>query len=904
MLVFGQALKPSMLSFCLPLPPRASNVESNSLRVCSNKRFGIVSSELSLALQHCIETRSFNEGRKIHSQIREAGFEKNRDLLPKLIKFYSVCGRADVARELFDRIPKRNLDVFIWTSMISAYIKNGFPGEAIKLFSEMLTLGLMPDSYTVSALVKASTGLGYNGLVNQLHSMSVKCGCCSSLSVPNSLIHAYGTFGNIDAAFRVFDRIELRDIVSWSSMVRACSCLEKYAESMSLFSRMQSEEHLTANEITLVSVLPACSFFSSLRKGQAIHAYVIRKGFDQNPIVNAALVTMYSRCGDPGGAFVVFNSMVEWNVVLWTSMIEGFAMNGEFDLALNLFERIQKLGLKPNYVTLVVILAACSHGGLIDEGLKIFWTMKERFGITPQIEHYACVVDMLGRGGRLDDAEKFIEKMAIPPSASVYGSLLGACQAHRNVKLGERAAFILFELEPNNAANYVILSNIYASVERWDDVGKVRQLMASKRLSKNSGCSWIEIKDKVYVFGAHDRSHSESESIYKVLQELGERLAEAGYVPSTKYVLLDVEEDDKKRLLCSHSERLAIGFGLLKSPPSVPIRIAKNLRVCGDCHDAIKLISKVISRQLIIRDTNRFHHFSQGACSCRDYWWIHNLQSVKCLFASICQESNWTAQVIPNQRSVDIQHMKVEDVNKLIEIIKQAAKEGALLLYTLADPSMAEAAKHGCQLWGVPATDILSPTTEAIAAHLGVAPSGIPRGAPGRNPLSKEYFKRIEAIDFTIKQDDGALPQNLNRADIVLVGVSRTGKTPLSIYLAQKAYKVANVPIVMGVDPPKTLFEINQEKVFGLTINPVVLQTIRKARAKSLGFSSQMKSNYSDMEHVREEIEFANRIFSQNPVWPVIEVTGKAIEETAAVVVSICHDRKKKCSMPSISKRY
>ncbi|KAJ0983242.1 hypothetical protein J5N97_011497 [Dioscorea zingiberensis] len=308
--------------------------------------------------------------------------------------------------------------------------------------------------------------------------------------------------------------------------------------------------------------------------------------------------------------------------------------------------------------------------------------------------------------------------------------------------------------------------------------------MASKRLSKNSGCSWIEIKDKVYVFGAHDRSHSESESIYKVLQELGERLAEAGYVPSTKYVLLDVEEDDKKRLLCSHSERLAIGFGLLKSPPSVPIRIAKNLRVCGDCHDAIKLISK------------------------------------------------------------------------------------------------------------------------AIAAHLGLAPSGIPRGAPGRNPLSKEYFKRIEAIDFTIKQDDGALPQNLNRADIVLVGVSRTGKTPLSIYLAQKGYKVANVPIVMGVDPPKTLFEINQEKVFGLTINPVVLQTIRKARAKSLGFSSQMKSNYSDMEHVREEIEFANRIFSQNPVWPVIEVTGKAIEETAAVVVSICHDRKKKCSMPSISKRY
>lgn len=205
-----------------------------------------------------------------------------------------------------------------------------------------------------------------------------------------------------------------------------------------------------------------------------------------------------------------------------------------------------------------------------------------------------------------------------------------------------------------------------------------------------------------------------------------------------------------------------------------------------------------------------------------------------------------------------------------MEIIKQAAKEGALVLYTLADPSMAESAKQACQLWGVPSTDILRPTVEAIAAHIGVAPSGIPRGGPGRNPLTADYFKRIEAIDFTIKQDDGALPQNLDRAHIVLVGVSRTGKTPLSIYLAQKGYKVANVPIVMGVEFPKTIFDINQEKIFGLTINPMVLQTIRKARAKTLGLKGHMMSSYSDMEHVKEELEFASRIFAQNPVWPVI----------------------------------
>ncbi|XP_075487185.1 pyruvate, phosphate dikinase regulatory protein 1, chloroplastic [Primulina tabacum] len=247
----------------------------------------------------------------------------------------------------------------------------------------------------------------------------------------------------------------------------------------------------------------------------------------------------------------------------------------------------------------------------------------------------------------------------------------------------------------------------------------------------------------------------------------------------------------------------------------------------------------------------------------------------------------------------------IDDVEPLMEIIKQAAKEGAMLVYTLADPSIAETARQACELWGVTCTDALSPVTEAIASHLGVSPSGLPRWAPGReNSLSEEYFRRIEAIEFTIKQDDGALPQNLTKADIILTGVSRTGKTPLSIYLSQKGYKVANVPIVMDVKLPRSLFEVDPEKVFALTINPVVLQTIRKARAKSLGFEDENWSSYSEMDHVKAELEFSRNIFQQNPIWPVIEVSGKAIEETAAIVLRLYHDRKNRCSMPRISKRY
>ncbi|KAK6932359.1 Bifunctional kinase-pyrophosphorylase [Dillenia turbinata] len=247
----------------------------------------------------------------------------------------------------------------------------------------------------------------------------------------------------------------------------------------------------------------------------------------------------------------------------------------------------------------------------------------------------------------------------------------------------------------------------------------------------------------------------------------------------------------------------------------------------------------------------------------------------------------------------------VDSLERLLEVIKQAAKEGAMLVYTLADTSMAESARQACRHWGIPSTDVLGPITEAIASHLGVSLSGLPCGASGRSyALTDEYFRRIDAIEFTIKQDDGALPQNLYKADIILAGVSRTGKTPLSIYLAQKGYKVANVPIVMGVELPKTLFEIDQEKVFGMTINPVVLQTIRRARAKTLGLKKEARTNYSEMDYVREELDFAGKIFAQNPVWPVIEVTGKAMEEIAAVVLRLYHDRKQKSWMSRISRRY
>ncbi|XP_068660298.1 pentatricopeptide repeat-containing protein CRR2, chloroplastic-like [Aristolochia californica] len=589
---------------------RKSNQKASST---SSREFGVL-------LQSCIKEKSFRNGVKLHNQILEAGFERNHDLLPKLIKFYATCGYVDEARNLFDKFPKRGLNVFMWTSMINGYIENKRTHQVFDFFREMLEVGVKPDSFTFSALLKASSSVGSPDLAMQLHSLVIKAGYSSSLSVMNSLIHVYGSLGDFDFAQQVFDGASSRDLVTWTSMIRTCSILKKYAESLELLSRMQQDEGLKPNEVTIVSVLPACGFFSSLRRGQALHAYIIRGELDLNLFVGSALVSMYSQCGDPEDAFRVFESMEERNVVLWTSMIEGFSMNGQFYSALKLFELMQEKGMKPNYITLVVILCACSHGGLVEDGWMIFKSMKEKFGIVPQVEHYACVADMLGRVGKLEEAEEFIKDMNIEPTASIYGSLLGACQVYSRVELGEKLASKLFNLEPDNAANYVILSNIYASVGKWDDVQRLRNLMVDKGLTKSPGCSWIEIKNKTHVFGAHDRSHPDSESIYRKLENLGDQIAKAGYVPSTKFVLLNVEETNKKRLLCSHSERLAIAYGLMKAPSGSPIRIAKNLRVCEDCHKAMKFISKVTCRKLVIRDTSRYHHFCEGSCSCGDYW--------------------------------------------------------------------------------------------------------------------------------------------------------------------------------------------------------------------------------------------------------------------------------------------
>ncbi|XP_057854913.2 pentatricopeptide repeat-containing protein At3g24000, mitochondrial-like [Cryptomeria japonica] len=295
-------------------------------------------------------------------------------------------------------------------------------------------------------------------------------------------------------------------------------------------------------------------------------------------------------------------------------------LNGLCKDALKIFELMKQSGAHPNIVSFACVLGACSHAGLVDEGCSNFNHMSNFYRITPTVDHYVCMVDLLARAGCLEDTLNFIIKMPVKPVVVVWMCFLGACRSHVNIGLGVFTAMLLFDLDPKNATTYVLLSNIYADVGRCGEVKMLRRLMKDRGIKKIPGCSWIEGHKTVHVFCAGDRSHPQTEEIYAKLEELDWEMKADGYFPDSRHFLNPVEEEEKNLFLCHCSEKLAIAFGLLTMPPGTTIRVVKNLRVCADCHTATKFISKTVAREIVVRDVNRFHHFKQGECSCGDYW--------------------------------------------------------------------------------------------------------------------------------------------------------------------------------------------------------------------------------------------------------------------------------------------
>lgn len=600
-------------------------------------------------IQFCSQQKALKEGKKVHAHIKNSGFIPEIFILNRILDMYCKCGSLDEAQKMFDEMPERDLcswnilisgyskmgrvkearhvfdsmpgrDNFSWTAMISGYVRHEHPNEALELYRVMQRHEKYKcNKFTVSSALTASASLQSLNFGKEIHGHIMRIGLDLDAVVWSSLCDMYGKCGSIDEARYVFDKTKDRDVVSWTGMIDRYFEDRKWEEGFALFSEFL-KSGIRPNEFTFSSVLNACANQTKEDVGKQVHGYMTRVGYDPFSFAASGLVHMYSKCGNVEKAKRVFTGILKPDLVSWTSLINGYAQYGEPHEALKLFESLLKSGNKPDQVTFVGVLSACTHAGLVDKGLEYFHSIKKDHGIAHTIDHYACVIDLLSRSGKFKEVEALISEMPMKPDKFLWASLLGGCRIHGNLELAERAAKALFEIEPENAATYVTLANIYARAGKWSEVAKIRKKMDDQGVVKEPGKSWIEIKRKVHIFLVGDSSHLKSEQIHEFLGDILKRMKEEGYVPHTDYVLHDVEEEQKEQNLSYHSEKLAVAFGIISTPSGTPIKVFKNLRTCVDCHTAIKFMSRIVERRIIVRDSNRFHCFENGSCSCKDYW--------------------------------------------------------------------------------------------------------------------------------------------------------------------------------------------------------------------------------------------------------------------------------------------
>lgn len=513
--------------------------------------------------------------------------------------------------------------------MAIAFSRNGSPREALIAYVDMLCsssssfVTTTPGDFSISVALKACIDLKDLSFGRGVHAQIVKRRRKVDQVVENALLKLYMERGFLEDARKVFDGMSERNIVTWNSLVSVLSKKKvRVQEMFSLFKKMQ-EERIGFSWATLTTILPACARVAALLTGKEIHAQVLKSsGRPDVPLVNS-LIDMYGKCGEVVYARRVFDGMLNKDLTSWNTMLNSYAINGDIEEEISLFDRMIESGVvAPDGITFVALLSGCSDTGLTEYGVSLFERMETEFRVSPALEHYACLVDILGRAGRIEEAVKVIETMPFKPSGSVWGSLLNSCRLHGNVSVGEIAAKELFVLEPHNPGNYVMVSNLYADAKMWDDVDKIREVMKQRGIKKEAGCSWVQVKDKVQIFvagGGHEFRNSDE---YKrVWSDLQEAIEKSGYATDTGVVELhDVDEATKVNWVCGHSERLATSYSLIHTGEGVPIRVTKNMRVCGDCHAWMKIVSQVTGRVIVLRDTKRFHHFADGICSCKDYW--------------------------------------------------------------------------------------------------------------------------------------------------------------------------------------------------------------------------------------------------------------------------------------------
>ncbi|KAG6536574.1 pentatricopeptide repeat-containing protein At2g22070-like [Zingiber officinale] len=479
---------------------------------------------------------------------------KNHQSYNIMLAAYCRAGRIDLAHQLFDRLPDQHL--VSYNTMILSLARQGFHRQALDLFRRMLKHFVVMDEFTVVSVCAACTGLCFLKSLRQLHASVIVSGLEFNLIMSNVMIDSYGKCGDVDSSQHVFDQMERRDVVTWTSLVAAYTSARRLQEARAVFFSMperntvswtslisgyeQNKEEEAAlelfeqmmakgfvpNPFTVVSVLSACASLGFTERGRQVHGFIFRRciGLDTfNVFVSNALIDMYAKCGNMVSAASLFHWMPKHDIVSWNSIITGYAQNGHGKQSLDVFEKMVTEGVRPNHVTFLGVLSACSHAGFVSEGCRILCLMEKEYGVCPRDEHFAAFIDALGRKCQIKEAMDFIECLScefVPASVATWGALLGACRVHGNLEIAKRAAESLFMLDPKNGARYTLLSNVYAAAGLWDDARRIKVLMKEKGLKKDPGYSWLELRNGKHMFVARDTSHYETEDIYRLLATL------------------------------------------------------------------------------------------------------------------------------------------------------------------------------------------------------------------------------------------------------------------------------------------------------------------------------------------------------------------------------------------------
>ncbi|KAL5578765.1 hypothetical protein UlMin_011207 [Ulmus minor] len=469
-------------------------------------------------------------GKLVHGMVLRSGFELDRHVETSLVVMYMKCRSFDTAFQIFEK--NKTKDVVLWTAMISGLVQNDCAERALVVFREMLKSRTEPSTATVASALAACAKLGSFDWGSSIHGYVLRQGIALDIPAQNSLITMYATCGHLDQSCAVFERMDKRDLVSWNAIVAGYAQNGHLYEGLFLLSEMRTTLY-KPDSLTVVSLLQACASIGALHQGKWIHNFVIRSCLRPCIMVDTALVDMYSKCGNLVAAQKCFDEMLEHDLVSWCSIISGYGCHGKGEIALRMFSEFLQTGIKPNHVIFLSVLSACSHNGLVEQGLRIYQTLTEDFGIAPNLEHRASIVDLLSRAGRVEEAYRFYQQMFPEPAVDVLGIVLDACRSKGNEELGEIIARDLLQLRPVDAGNYVQLAHSFAWMNKWESVGEAWSQMRSLGLRKLPGWSFIELHGTIETFFMGHTSHPQIDDIVFVLKILGKEMKKLN--PDLKY---------------------------------------------------------------------------------------------------------------------------------------------------------------------------------------------------------------------------------------------------------------------------------------------------------------------------------------------------------------------------------